>query len=206
MFIPTAKAARSKTSDVAPIAMVKMKTINKIQVDRPLVCLLDTGSTGTMIQARTLPPGVVPNISPEKRITTTANSSFDTSKSVELHNIQLPEFVNGRVVGGVETIFFHSPECWYNIIFGRDFLRSAKMKFCFHTNTMDWLGVKLDPKPVDHDMIDDVIDILGLQPRGFYKENIMETCYLINEELEDSELFQSTEVRYTIRVQFAPLF
>ena len=43
-------------------------------------------------------------------------------------------------------------------------------------------------------MIDDVIDI-GLQPRDFYKEDIMEMCYLtINEELEDSEMFQSTEV------------
>ena len=42
-------------------------------------------------------------------------------------------------------------------------------------------------KPVDHYMIDDVLDI-GLQPRGFYKENIMEICYLINEELEDAEM------------------
>ena len=101
---------------------------------------------------------------------------------MELHNIQLPEFVNDRVVGGVEARLFHSPKCRYDIIFGRDFLRSAKMKFCFHTNTVDWLGVKLDMKAVDHYMIDDVIDI-GLQPRGFYKENIMEICYLINKEV-----------------------
>ena len=87
---------------------------------------------------------------------------------MELHNIQLPEFVNGRVVGGVEASLFHAPECRYDIIFGTDFLRSAQMKFCFHTNTVDWLGVKLDVKPVNHYMINDVVDI-GLQPRGFYK-------------------------------------
>ena len=58
---------------------------------------------------------------------------------------------------------------------------------------MNWLGVKLDIKPVDHYMIYDVFDI-GLQPRGFNKKNIMEMCYLINTELEDSELFQSAEV------------
>ena len=46
---------------------------------------------------------------------------------------------------------------------------------------------------MDHYMIDDAINI-GLQPRGFYKVNIMERCYLINEELEDSEIFPSTEV------------
>ena len=64
VFIPIAKAVSSKTSDMAPIAMVKVKTINKIQVTSPLICLLDTGSTGTMIQSRALPPGVVPTISP----------------------------------------------------------------------------------------------------------------------------------------------
>ena len=59
---------------------------------------------------------------------------------------------------------------------------------------MDWLGIKLDMKPVDHYMIDDVIDI-GLQPRGFYyKENIIEICCMINEELEDSEMLRSTEI------------
>ena len=67
------------------------------------------------------------------------------------------------------------------------------MKFCFHTNTVDWLSIKLDMKPVNHYMIDGVIDI-GLQPRIFCEENIMEMCYMINEKLEDSEMFQSTEV------------
>ena len=51
------------------------------------------------------------------------------------------------------------------------------MRFCFHTNIVDWLGVKLDMKPVDHYMIDNIIDI-GLQHRGFYEENITEMCYL----------------------------
>ena len=194
VFIPTAKNVWTNTNDVAPIAsIIKVKRINKIQVDRPLVCPLDTGSTGTMIQTRALPPSVVPTISTEKRITTIANGSFDTSKSVELRNIQLPEFVYGCVVGGVETRLFHSPECRYDVIFGRDFLRSAQMKFCFHAKTVDWLGIMLDIKPVNHYMIDDVIDI-ELQPLGFYKENIVEMCCMINEELEDSEMFQSTEV------------
>ena len=93
----------------------------------------------------------------------------------------------------MEARLFHSPGCRYDIIFGSDFLRSSKMKFCFHTNTINRLGVTLDTKPVDHYMIDDDVYI-GLQPRGFYKENILQMCYSINEELEDSELFQSEEV------------
>uniref|UniRef100_A0A7S4ARN9 Uncharacterized protein n=1 Tax=Pseudo-nitzschia australis TaxID=44445 RepID=A0A7S4ARN9_9STRA len=67
------------------------------------------------------------------------------------------------------------------------------MKFCFHTYTVDWLGVKLEIKPVDHYMIDDVIEI-GMQPRGSYKENILDMCYAIDEVIEDSELFESTDV------------
>ena len=49
VVIPTAKTVRIMISDLDPIAMVKVKTMNKIQVDRSLVCLLDTGSTDTMI-------------------------------------------------------------------------------------------------------------------------------------------------------------
>ena len=37
---------------------------------------------------------------------------------MELKTVQLSEFVNGQVVGGVEAMFFYSPE--YAIIFGRD--------------------------------------------------------------------------------------
>ena len=48
-------------------------------------------------------------------------------------------------------------------------------------------------KPIDHYIIEGAINI-GLQPQEFYKENIMKICYLINEEVEDTELFQSTEV------------
>ena len=54
VFIPTAKTVWTKTNNVDPIATVKVKTINKIQVDMPLIYLLDTCSTGTMIQSRVL--------------------------------------------------------------------------------------------------------------------------------------------------------
>ena len=87
------------------------------------------------------------------------NGSFDKSGSVELKNIQLPEFVNGIVVGGVEARLFHSSGCKYDIIFGQDFLWACQLKLCFHTNNVNWFGVKLDMKPVNHCMIDNVIDI-----------------------------------------------
>ena len=99
MWIPTPKQGGSKTEclqkDIAPVCIVKVKYIGGVRLDRPLVCLLDTGSTGTMIQNRCLPPGLKPMISKEKKITTTINGTFNTSLSANLSNISLPGFVNG---------------------------------------------------------------------------------------------------------------
>ena len=96
MFIPTPKSNRTMKQtlqqDIAPVCIVRIKYIGGIWLDRPLICLLDTGSTGTMVQGRCLPPGARPNISKTKRITTTINGSFDTSLSVNLSDISLPEF------------------------------------------------------------------------------------------------------------------
>lgn len=90
-----------------------------------------------MVQERCLPPGAKPNISKTKRITTTINGSFDdTSLSVNLSDISLLEFVNGRTVDGVEARLFGSPTCRYDIIFGQDFLRKTNMKFIFADNTI----------------------------------------------------------------------
>ena len=74
------------------------------------------------------------------------------------------------------------------------YLAETSFGHFFHTNIVNWLGIKLNIKLVlDHCMIHDGI-IIGLQPRRFYKENIMVMCYSIREELQDSELFQLAEV------------
>ena len=147
-------------------------------MDRPLVCLLDACTTRVIIQDRILPPpGVVPNISLEKRIDTTVDGSFDMSRSVKLKNMQLPEFVNGGVLGGVEARMFHSLKCRYDIIFGFDFLRDAQIKCCFHTNsTANWLGVKLDRKLVDPYVINNASIDIEMQPYHFYKEILLAMC------------------------------
>ena len=71
MFIPTPKSNQSMKQqmqqDIAPVCIVKIKYIGGIRLDRLLICLLDTGSTGTMIQNRCLPPGATPNISKTKK-------------------------------------------------------------------------------------------------------------------------------------------
>ena len=125
---------RKKSMDVAPICIVKVRIISGVLLDKPLLCFLDTGSTNTMIQRKALSRGCNPMQSKRAVITTTANGRFDTSHSVCLKSITLLEFSNGRVVDGVkEARVFDSPHFRYNIIFGRDFLCSTKMRFCFDT-------------------------------------------------------------------------
>ena len=177
MYIPTPKAnsrlmKETMYQDIAPVCIVKVNCIGGIRLDRPLVCLLDTGSTGTMIQYRCLPPGATPMISNEKRITTTINGSFNTSQSIDVKDISLPEFVNGRTIDGINARLFDSPTCRYDIIFGRDFLRKTNMKFCFARNIVDWMGASITMKPVNHyNMLADAEDV-GLQPHTGKKTSL----------------------------------
>ena len=81
--------------DLAPITLLVYDTIQNPAVERPLIMLLDGGSSGSLINKRVIPRGAVPSKSTKSHITTTASGSFDTSLLVGLKNIRLPEFRNG---------------------------------------------------------------------------------------------------------------
>ena len=145
------KTTRRKNEDLAPICIIKIRNVGGVRLDRPLVALLDTGSTNTLIQQRCIPPGARPKVSQFKSITTTANGTFDTSTVIQLQTIQLPEFVNGRYVDGIEEArLFDQRDCRYDVILGRDFLRKAGIKFCCKTNTVIWADAKIEMKPPNH--------------------------------------------------------
>ena len=101
-FFLTAKTMRQSNKDVAPVCIVKLGSIGGVPLDKPLLCLLDTSSMTTMIQWKALPAGCVPMKSNVKSIMAAANGTFDTSMSVSLRDIAIPEFVNnGRIVDGI---------------------------------------------------------------------------------------------------------
>ena len=62
MYVPTPKQGGLMTeclqNNIGPVCIMKINYIRGIRLDRPQVYLLDTGSTGTIIQNRCLPPGV----------------------------------------------------------------------------------------------------------------------------------------------------
>ena len=84
---PTPKKVYVHNPDLAPITLLVCDMIQNKAVERPLVILLDGGSSGSLINKRAIPQGAVPSKSTKSHITTTASGSFDTSLTVSLKNI-----------------------------------------------------------------------------------------------------------------------
>ena len=136
--------------DLAPITLLCCETIQGKYLDRPLVVLLDGGSSGSLTNRRVLPLGACPSRSERRQITTTASGSFDTSLAVTLKNVKLPEFSNGRRIESVTTRIFNSPTCQYDVILGRDFLRLAGISMSWETDSIKWIDRSIQMKTPHH--------------------------------------------------------
>lgn len=165
MFFPTPKTSQTtKTKqDLAPTCICKIKTIGSIPLDRPLVCLFETRSTGVMVNQRILPPICYINQTGQQVITTTANGQFDSTKMVQLDHIKFPKFINGRVCEGTDARLFASEECQYDIIFGRQFLREYKIVCNTNNDAVTWLGARIDMKPTDYFKELEMVQDIGIQ-------------------------------------------
>lgn len=106
-FILTPKTVQIK-KDLAPVCIVKISMISGIQLDKPLLCFLDLGSTTTMIQWKALPAGCAPMKSAQKSITTMANGTFNTLMSVNLQDIvhtnRVCQCQSGRQCAGSQNV------------------------------------------------------------------------------------------------------
>ena len=145
---PTPK--RVHNTDLAPITLLICDTIQGHVVERPLVILLDGGSSGSLINKRAIPKGAVATKSDRSHITTTASGSFDTSLTVGVKNIRLPEFSNGRKVEGWNLRIFDSTTCQYDMIIGSDFMRHIGIDNFFSTDTIRWIDRSVKMKPPHH--------------------------------------------------------
>ena len=151
MRLPTPKTTKSTIrQDLVPMAIMLVRTVQGQRLMRLLRVLFDSGSTGTLIHSRCLPPGAVPALSVQKRVTTTASGSFHTSLSVFLKDIRrLPEFTTHSVIDGVEARVFDA-DSRFDLILGRDFFTNAGLDVCFLDNTVKWLGRSINLKPNDY--------------------------------------------------------
>ena len=77
--------------DVSPTVLVTIQTIQGIPLQKQIAVLMDSGSTGTMINESCFPYGVEPTIGPSTKTTTTMGT-YDSSATVLLEGIRFTEF------------------------------------------------------------------------------------------------------------------
>ena len=150
VFANLSTESLKRGDDVAPISILLCKAIQKNHSEKPLVTLFDGGSSSTLLNERALPRGATPHVAERKQLTTTASGTFDTSRTVHLTDIRLPEFSNGRRLEGMVCRLFNSPTCQYDIILGRDFLRYAGIECSYIENSITWLGRTIEMKHPHH--------------------------------------------------------
>ena len=105
-----------RSEDLTPIIILKAKYIQNTLMDRDLIALIDSGSTGTMIKRSALPYGTHTSRGPTKQ-TTTTNGILNLSKVATIEQIKCPEF--NRKIQDITGDIFESPTCRYDVILGR---------------------------------------------------------------------------------------
>ena len=76
---------RRPNVDLTPVIYINAKFIKYQHLTKPLLALLDAGSSGTMINSVSLPYGVVPYKGTPKQ-TSTTSGVFNTSEEVIITN------------------------------------------------------------------------------------------------------------------------
>ena len=142
--ISTADESVTRVFDVAPIVYATASHIQSVLPQRAFTVLLDSGSTNTLINKRSLPYGAVPFRAAARRTTTTMGS-FDSSSSVQLQEVKFPQFAN-CIIGTVKADVFDSPGCRYDIIVGRDVLLRMGIKLDFRSKLVKWLEQEIPMK------------------------------------------------------------
>lgn len=73
----------------------------------------------------------------KSHISTTASDSLNTSLTIGVRNIRLPEFSNSRKVEGYNCRIFDSTACQYDMILGQNFMRHIGIQITFLPTAFD---------------------------------------------------------------------
>ena len=125
---------------------MEIKASNDVQLTRPLGALCDTGRTGTLFKDTYLLLGAKPVLTKEVAVLTTTHGTHKYNVVTYLEYIQLPEFVNGRLIEGLKGNIFHLPTCSYDVILGSDFLQAIGIRFDDEYDVIQWLDIIVDMK------------------------------------------------------------
>ena len=111
---------------------------------------METVAEASLISEQYQKEQYLPSQHTQSHITTTASGSFDTSLTIGMRNIRLPEFSNGRKVDGWNCRIFDSKACQYDMILGRVFMHHIGINNFFSTDTIRWINCSVNMKSPYH--------------------------------------------------------
>ena len=145
------KEVATAPEDLVPTTLVAVKAIGGQSRFRPLVVLLDSGGSHTMIKRGDLPRSAL-ETTQSKLSFATAAGNLKTTLTVELTHLVLPEFSRS----------LHVPKCIahvfddltnsirYDLILGRDFLHSAGITIDFKKAQVIWLDHTIAMRSINY--------------------------------------------------------
>ena len=176
--IPTPK--RTHRNKLVPIIIIQTKVINGVKLPRPLLCLLDSGSTGCLMNRKSMPYGCKTIRTEHATVSTTTQGNYSSDEVVYLEDVQMMEFTNARHIRGAGAHVFDSPTCPYDLILGRDFLRSIGLVLDFQTDTVAWLDEWVNMKTTEFirgQTKDDMVDLVP-QPNDVYYNKLLTKMWM----------------------------
>ena len=122
-----------------------VQDMQTLSINKPLLCLIDTGSSHTWIRKSLIPEGVRGNVLPKVKNVTLAGT-LEGTHEVIINEAIMPEFFKTRKIGPMKVRAFPT-ECRYDVIIGRDVLFALGIDVSFKDCTITWEEQKVSMRP-----------------------------------------------------------
>ena len=101
----------------------------KEHLPKPLLCLLDSGTTSCWITCNAIPMSAITN--------QTLAGTFSSNQELTLSNTLFPEFHRARSIDNIQAKIFDQP-CQYDMIVGCDLMSELGIILDFKNKTITW--------------------------------------------------------------------
>ncbi len=128
-------------------------SIGAVRSRKFLKVLLDSGSTTTLINKKSLPKKCKPCQISQSRMGNILAGSYQSSAMVVMCNLRLPELDKNRNTEQQKALIFESDVCRYDVILGADFLTKTEIDVKYSTGTIEWFENEM-PFCDPHDLKD----------------------------------------------------
>ena len=126
----------NKVEHIPITVLIAQRVQQKPFMHRPLLCLLDSGATGSWISRTRLPQHIQGKKVAEVTSQTLAGT-FTSNQEIQLEQVMLPEFFKTRKIDSVYAKIYTTP-CRYDMILGRDLLNDLGIILDFKNKNMEW--------------------------------------------------------------------